>query len=119
MALATFLPDPPPSLTSKREIDFKIFEAEFGNGYKQRTLDGTNPRRDKWTLIWTNLSKDEADAIENFMIETKCVTAFYWLSPRDTVTKKWTVQPKWERTQVEGDTDTFQCVIIQDFTLVT
>lgn len=118
-SLSTFNPVVAPSLNSAREVDWRVFEAEFGNGYVQRSQDGVNPRRDTWNLVWENLSKTEADAIENFFIGTKCTEPFWWTSPRDSAAKKWVVKPKWKRRTVAGDTDTIEAIFVQDFTLRT
>lgn len=83
MALLTFNPPVAPSLQSEREITFKVFEAGFGNGYEQRSLDGTNPVRHTWNLVWESLSTTEANTIEAFFIATNCTEPFYWQSPLD------------------------------------
>ena len=67
---------PPPSLGLSRSVSFAIRQAEFGDGYTQRVVDGLNTRRSSWSVQWLNLSTEDTIKAANFLDERAGAGAF-------------------------------------------
>lgn len=78
-----------PDMSSEPTYTPKILRAEFGDGYLQAAGDGINPYDEKWSLSFTNRSKEEIDQIANFVKSKNGVEAFFWTPPDEVEPKKW------------------------------
>jgi phage-related protein len=66
-----------------------MLEANFGDGYSQRSAAGINTRRIAWSLTWENIDNADADEIVMFLDNTFGYTPFYWTAPGDTASRLW------------------------------
>lgn len=92
MPASTFPTTVPPSRSSPgQDVTFDHLDAEFGDGYAQRSGAGINPKRQTWSLSFENIDNDAADEITAFLDATYGYTPFYWTAPQDTSTRLWVV----------------------------
>ncbi|HEY6965907.1 MAG TPA: phage tail protein [Burkholderiales bacterium] len=99
----TYSPDDSPD----KDVEPRVLEAKYGDGYAQVVGDGINTLQSKWSV---NFTRDAAtiDAIESFL-ETKAgVTSFTWTPPGGTEIrvrcKKWRrslIAFTWHRLQAD------------------
>ena len=114
MPLQTFIPPIPPSKSDVRP-EFKILEAEFGDGYTQSVPDGLNHIRDVANLSWDALTPAQADTIETFIRNHGGTTPFlYTLS--DSATQRQWVCKEFSRTR--GTPNKVTATFRQDFSSV-
>jgi phage-related protein len=89
-----------------------IAKIQFGDGYVQRQTKGMNPLQVTWNLKFDPRDDDEADEIEEFLVERQGVVAFTWTAP-GRAQEKWTCDA-WSRTKAALDVN----AITATFTLV-
>jgi phage-related protein len=58
-----WIPDRP----LNREDDVRVRTAQFGDGYRQRTLDGINALDVRWSLIWENRENTVINAMVDYL----------------------------------------------------
>jgi phage-related protein len=116
MPLQTFNPPRPPAPGTLSKPEYKILEAEFGDGYSQPTPDGLNHIRRTISLEWENLTPIEANQILNFIIAHKGVTPFYYTPSDETTPIKWTCKEH-EDARTKGGLRTVTLMLREDFTL--
>ena len=90
MAYETFQPPVPPSPGTENTPEFKLLEAEFGDGYTQTTRDGMNHIRDVLSLQWDTLTPAQAAYITGFIRRHGGDTAFLYTPSDETTPIKWT-----------------------------
>lgn len=91
MALDTFSPPINPSVNgTSNENEFRVLEAGFGDGYTQRTPDGLNTLKEKYTLIFEPLTESEYETLETFLNQKQGAEAFLYAIPPSSTQKKWT-----------------------------
>ena len=56
-----------------------LWEAEFGDGYSQRSAKGINNVKHGVPLKWTNLSGDEKDILKDFFVAHSDGSAWYYV----------------------------------------
>jgi len=83
------LPNISPSYSSQEAVDFKILEADFGDGYSQRAADGLNSKKTEWSIVWENRENADIALLYNFLIDKLGYEAFYWTPPGESVVRKW------------------------------
>jgi phage-related protein len=79
MSFSTFSPPIPPSPTSTRvdrTPNAKV--SQFGDGYAQRSIDGTNVYTRVATLQWDVLDLAELTSMYSYLDGLAGVSAFYW-----------------------------------------
>ncbi len=85
-----------PQVGSSKKVATRIKQANFGDGYSQRSGDGINVVKESWDLQWT-LVNATIDAIEAFLVARAGYEAFLWTPPGGTVKKficqSWSKQP--------------------------
>lgn len=114
MTTPTFTPARAPSIGGvQKDIQYKIREAEFGDGYSQRAADGINNKRVTFQLQWKALNKTHADAIEAFLDARRGVQAFYYTVPDD-VQRKY-ICKNFNRPQAHGKADSISATFVQVF----
>ena len=59
----------------------RIREAQFGDGYSQRSADGLNSHRRTWNLKFTARRGVYADAIDDFLKARKGGVEWFWWTP--------------------------------------
>jgi phage-related protein len=116
MALDTFIPPIDPSPSTGRKVEFKILEADFGDGYSQPTRQGFNHRRRTLTIGWDGLIDDHADEITFFLFEKGGTEAFYYQPPRENTPVKWTCKEYTDDVQ-SNSLRKVSATFVQSFTL--
>jgi phage-related protein len=116
MALLSFYPPIDPSPSTGRKVEFKILEADFGEGYSQPTRDGVNHRRRTLTLTWDALTDEQAEEISGFLFDRGGDETFYYTPPRETKPVKWTCKDYSDDVQ-SGGYRKISATFVQSFTL--
>ncbi|WP_075214459.1 phage tail protein [Mongoliimonas terrestris] len=113
--LQTFNPPVAPSVGGTVKPKVKVLKSEFGDGYTQRTRDGLNHIRQTVELVWSVLTRDEANQIIGFLHEHGGTTPFLWSYFGDTE-RKWTCDD-WSTTPISGGYWSVTAKLEQDFSL--
>lgn len=87
--MADTLPDIAPSYSSSGTTDYKILEADFGDGYSQRAADGLNSKKISWSLTWENRPDTDVSTLADFLNDKLGYEAFLWTAPDETTERKW------------------------------
>lgn len=104
MAFNTFTPPKEPSSPLTDEPEFRIANAEFGDGYEQRAPKGINWKRSVISVAWRNIARSEADTILQFFYDQD-FNPFYYTLPYENSQRKW-VATEWSREdRVDGFVD--------------
>ena len=118
MTLPTFTPPRDPQLGGEKTIDFRLLQADFGDGYEQVASDGINAIREKWRLVWNAVPDQEADTIETFVRQVGAWGAFYYKVPGTAATKKWRIE-SFTRTQSNIEYDAISLSIREIFDFIS
>jgi phage-related protein len=111
-------PEIVPGFQSRKAIDHNIKANGFGDGYVQRSANGLNSRKDKWSLVFDAVNNTRADTLETFVNDQGCVTPFLWTPPLEATQKQWIVLPNtFNREFLGPDTSTISFNIEQDFSI--
>ena len=76
----TFPPIAKPSKITPN-TDWRILQAQFGDGYEQFATDGTNSKISSFTLSWDILSLQDSKILDDFLKAQTPVNAFTWNNP--------------------------------------
>lgn len=68
---------------------FRVKETQFGDGYRQRVVDGINSVEDSWQLSLDKTFKSEAKTLKDFLV-SRAGLPFWWTPPRETSASLWT-----------------------------
>jgi len=79
---------------SSGETSARVLKSGFGDGYEQRAGDGINNVVTSWSLVWENLTWDEASTIWGFLNLRGGWQAFYWTNPGGSQPVLWVCE-KW------------------------
>jgi phage-related protein len=109
-----FLPDPGPGDGTSVSTTAEVWEASFGDGYRQRITKGINPERRTASIVWPTLSADDADTLVAWLEPKLKVEAFRYTIPPSTVEYLWTVQ-KIERGEIAPKVSTLSIELRQEF----
>lgn len=96
MAATTTFPNIPAQIGSSKDVEITVLDAQFGDGYEQVTNLGINDIRDTWAIQFTNITNDEADTIEAFLIARRGSDPFFWTAPNESTEKQYRCR-KWKR----------------------
>jgi phage-related protein len=91
----TFDPPVDPDPGYRRGNKPRVLEADFGDGYSQRAVDGINLNRREIDLKWTNLYKEEKEYIDGFLKDRKGQEAFFYQFPDETAPRAYTCK-EWD-----------------------
>lgn len=99
----------PAKVGSSKEVEARLLEAKFGDGYAQRAADGLNHLVDTWQVI---VSGEQAvvDAAEIFIIQQGGYLPFDWTPPLAAAALR-VVCKKWRR----ADRNLNQCRLEMTF----
>lgn len=93
------------SRSSRVEVEARVAEVRFGDGYAQRSPDGLNPIGEAWDLVFDAVDDSIGDAIENFLRArtTSLVAEAFdwspiWLTPTTAIR---VVCKRWSRVRVD------------------
>ncbi len=82
------------------ESKLRVSQAQFGDGYSQRFVDGLiNPESKTYNLKFSNRSNTEINAITSFLKSRSGYQAFDWIPPGDS-TAVYVVCSRWDVTYV-------------------
>lgn len=80
--METFQPPVNPTPDIGHDVEPRVLEAKFGEGYTGRSGDGINHMSKVYTdLLWENVTREEADAITGFFEARAGIEAFRWTPP--------------------------------------
>lgn len=94
MPATTFTPPLPPNTSSDKGIEFRTREVDFGDGYSQRAGDGLNSEFRTFNFNWEGITSDQAQEIEDFIIEQAGYRAFKYTLPDEEIERLWRPDPK-------------------------
>lgn len=105
--------------TSAKSYKFNTIVAQYGDGYMQRAGDGINKKREKWSLMYDNLTQVQRDALALFIDQVEMSDTIEWTAPGDLTEKKWIIDPESEITEVAktGDVYSLTFTIMRVFDL--
>lgn len=61
-------------------INYRTVESQFGDGYKQVSIDGINTKEESYSIT-VNAYKELAQVIMDFFDEHEGMKSFYWTPP--------------------------------------
>lgn len=93
-----------PGRDSRRRKYNRFLQADFGDGYGQRALDGVNTELEEWTLSFTDRPKSEIDTLVAFFDSLNAVDHFEWTPPDEVTAKQWVQNGEYEVTFSGFDT---------------
>ena len=67
------------------EVSFRSLEAQFGDGYRQRGVDGINPERQTWRITTLPLDETDFGTVRDFLRDNAGLF-FDWTPPLETAT---------------------------------
>lgn len=111
MPIPTFVPDrgPKPGFNRGRKLEVK--NNPFGDNYGQRIPQGLNNALLKSVqLEWEQLTWDQANALDTFLLALEGVRPFYYALPPDVAPRKW-ICADFGIMPMKGDLATFQAVL--------
>lgn len=95
--------------------DPKTLEAQFGDGYTASGRLGMNGDPINMGLTWTNVSKAEADYMNNFMKARKGFERFFWTIPEQGYAPMVWQCKKWSKKRVAFNRYVFTAEFLQRF----
>jgi phage-related protein len=93
----------------------RVLSAAFGNGYQQRAADGINNVRGTYSVVFTNLTRAEANTMDAFFTAKAGYLAFLYQPPGYSTPKMWTCS-EWSRQHVDGLIDNISATFEEVFT---
>lgn len=96
------------------DLQPRVKQVSFGDGYEQRVADGINTLRQMWQLNFSNRTLTEINAIDTFLRARGGIEAFDWTPPRASVAGKFVCR-SWQRTAVAGVIDSISAKFEQVF----
>lgn len=85
----TFAPGVEPSVEYGKTVKYRTLDADFGEGYSQRTKDGLNSKTVEPALYFAAVSSSIKDYIEGFLDEKGGAEAFSYTLPDESDPKLW------------------------------
>jgi phage-related protein len=118
MTLNSFPTSPPPDAPFDTPTNIGVLEAEFGDGYSQRSSPGINNSRKTVALTYTNVTRSERDSIRDFCTAHSHGEAFYFTLPDESTPRKWRLLD-FKDTYLSSLYCTFNCNLKEVFDLST
>ena len=87
MTLPAFNPPRAPTLPARKTTNFRIKQADLGDGSVQRGQDGINAATVEYELSWNDLALSDADTLEGFLVARGGWQAFTFTVPGDIARK--------------------------------
>jgi phage-related protein len=117
--MAVYLPFPyalGPTTSASRTVQPRVLKTDFGDGYGQRLSDGINSIRRIYSLSWDDISRVDANTIDDFFLARKGHEAFYWTPPGASSPLLWVCET-WTRVHSTATLDSIQATFTQVFDL--
>ncbi|MCE2518028.1 MAG: phage tail protein [Alphaproteobacteria bacterium] len=95
---ALFLPNVPPSRTTRMATRHPVREIRFGGGHTRYVRDGAASAETTWTVHWNGLPPAQAATLAGFLDAQQGITPFLWTPPSGAVPeqficREWTITP--------------------------
>jgi phage-related protein len=102
----------------KKQVNFNVLKAKFGNGYGQYAANGLNAKKEKWSITWVNLTETEKDTIETALELNGGWGIFTWTPPNYLVEKKFRNEDDNYDTQQYGERFKISVTLTECFEVV-
>lgn len=104
-----------PSSGSDIDVEPRLIENTFGDGYEQSLLDGLNAIKRTWPCSWNALSNADADYLDSFF-KANAGKAFYYSGGGLTPGARWKCK-KWKRGFPSGGYASYTATLEERFDL--
>lgn len=98
MSTFTYIPD----RNFRRTTEPRVLEAQFGDGYSQRTSDLLNNVNESFALTFNNRTNTDIENIIAFFEITGGYDSFDWTPPGESTSIK-VIVDKWNKTYITND----------------
>ena len=104
---------------STRVDETNDLRVDFGGNYSQRASDGINSAKQKWNIIYDNLTTANLTTLLDFLRPLQSNTPFLWTPPRQSIPLQWTVERNSlaERPKTGNVVSDVAVVFVQEFDL--
>lgn len=103
-----------PSHSSSVDVQPRILNATFGDGYEANAFDGINHSPEMWDLVFTDRTlADAASIVDFFKNNNTATTTFDWTTPDGNAGKY--LCKSWKRNYTTSLTATISCRFEQKF----
>lgn len=101
-----------------RKTKLNVDQANFGDGYTERTTRGLNPARPSWDVSFPFVGFDELDAMDRFLVANAALG--FWWQPPDAAEAFLVTADDWaaaisDRTRADGIIGTLQSTFTRQF----
>lgn len=107
-----------PSKSFSKTIKPRVLNAQFGDGYSQRVVNGINSITREWSVSFNSKPLNEINAIEDFLSARKGSEGFLWTPPGES-TSYAVICPDWSRTYDTHISASLQVKFVQIFDVLT
>jgi len=96
--------------------EYKFKELQFGDGYRQISLDGINYQWEQWSLQFIPMTNTTTNSLESLLLNSVNGTSNYlsWTPPGESSTKYWTAHSI-NRMYLDIDKWQISCVLRREF----
>lgn len=95
---------------------YRVFSAQFGDGYEQIASDGINNENRIWTVFYKNLPKSEFDYVISFLRSLKGVEPILAIAPGEYSNTQWRLVKDSLSTSVTAIANYDSSVIVRSIT---
>lgn len=93
MPATEVFPDIDPSVATNLNLNFRVKEVNFGDGYSQRLTDGLNSESEDWIVVFDRISDTDKNTIRAFVsARGGSAEPFLWTAPRALTQKQYVVK---------------------------
>jgi len=76
------------SQQSTRKRSYRTLSAQFGDGYSQEAMDGTNNIVDNWNVVYENLTNAERTTLYGVLNTVKGADYLTWTPPGERTSQR-------------------------------
>lgn len=102
-----------PSYGTEAQDTYKLRKAQLGDGYVQTAVDGINPCKETYPLVFENITKEQADEIRIFL-RAHAGDSFMWETP-DGLLKRFRCDEGARFRFASGKIGTLTCTFVETF----
>jgi phage-related protein len=114
--MANFVAEPDMVFNSSCEVEPAVLRAPFGDGYSQRTPDGINTTKERWTWKWSLLEPTYSSLIAQLKA-AKGVTTIQWHPANESTDRDFTVV-RWSATPLHDAGGEVSAEGIEEYDLI-
>lgn len=108
--------DPVPSYGTDMSEEPRIRKVQYGDGYSQRSNDGLNAVRQRWTVVWAGIKRTEAETLRLFFKGEKGTGIITW-TPFDQSEELKFTAGAFRSTPASANTTDCSVILTQEFDL--